>query len=46
MDRVADAYSARNTAQRRVVPAIKGALDPAALLSPGKQGIWPSDPHP
>lgn len=46
MDRVADAYSARNSAERRVVQAIKGALDPAGILSPGKQGIWPGDPHP
>ena len=41
MDPVGDAYSWNNHALRRLNVRIKDALDPAGVLSPGKQGIWP-----
>ena len=41
MDEVADAYSWNDHALRRTQEKIKAALDPAGVLSPGKQGIWP-----
>ena len=41
MDLVADQYDFNNHAQRRFAELIKDAVDPAGILSPGKQGIWP-----
>lgn len=43
MDLVADQYDFNNHAQRRFAELIKDAIDPAGILSPGKQGIWPKE---
>lgn len=42
MDRIAELYDFNDGVHRRVVGQIKAALDPAGILAPGKQGIWPS----
>jgi 4-cresol dehydrogenase (hydroxylating) len=42
MDATADVYGADDGALRRLVRAVKDTLDPGGVLSPGKQGIWPS----
>lgn len=42
MDVIADQYGWGDHAARRVQQTIKDALDPRGILSPGKQGIWPS----
>lgn len=41
MDEVAQLYSRNGGALGRFNQRIKDALDPAGVLSPGKQGIWP-----
>lgn len=41
MDAVADLYRWNDDALGRFNARIKDALDPAGILSPGKQGIWP-----
>ncbi|MEV6345553.1 FAD-dependent oxidoreductase [Actinoplanes sp. NPDC051851] len=42
MDLIADRYDAYDSAHRHTVERIKDALDPAGVLSPGKQGVWPA----
>jgi 4-cresol dehydrogenase (hydroxylating) len=42
MDLAADQYSFGDHAYRRFVETIKDAVDPAGILSPGKQSIWPA----
>ena len=41
MDLAAEQYSFNDHAYLRFVQRIKDAVDPAGILSPGKQGIWP-----
>lgn len=41
MDLIADQYDFNDQALRGVVESLKDTLDPAGVLSPGKQGIWP-----
>ncbi|WP_338242644.1 FAD-binding oxidoreductase [Aurantiacibacter hainanensis] len=43
MDEVAGLYDFNDNAQRRFAEKIKDCLDPNGILSPGKQGIWPSN---
>jgi 4-cresol dehydrogenase (hydroxylating) len=42
MDLAAEQYSFGEHAYLRFVETIKDAVDPNGILSPGKQGIWPS----
>jgi 4-cresol dehydrogenase (hydroxylating) flavoprotein subunit len=42
MDLVAAQYDFNDHALMRLSERIKDALDPAGILSPGKQGIWPA----
>ena len=46
MDRIADTYGFNEHALRSVQVTLKDALDPEGLLSPGKQGIWPTSSAP
>jgi 4-cresol dehydrogenase (hydroxylating) len=41
MDDIADTYSYNNHALRRLHETLKDALDPAGVLAPGKNGVWP-----
>ncbi|MEQ3552720.1 FAD-binding oxidoreductase [Pseudonocardia nematodicida] len=41
MDLAAEQFSFNDHAYLRFVEKIKDAVDPAGILSPGKQGIWP-----
>ncbi|MGH3964767.1 MAG: FAD-binding oxidoreductase [Pseudonocardiaceae bacterium] len=41
MDHVAATFSYNDHALMRLSETIKDALDPAGILAPGKQGIWP-----
>jgi 4-cresol dehydrogenase (hydroxylating) flavoprotein subunit len=42
MDEAAAKYTFNDGIQRRFAEKIKDALDPAGILAPGKQGIWPA----
>jgi 4-cresol dehydrogenase (hydroxylating) len=42
MDLVAEQYGWGDHAQERLNQRLKDALDPAGILSPGKQGVWGS----
>jgi 4-cresol dehydrogenase (hydroxylating) len=46
MDLAADQYSFNDHASRRFAERLKSALDPAGILAPGKQGIWPQAMRP
>jgi 4-cresol dehydrogenase (hydroxylating) len=41
MDFAAAQYNFNDGALLRLSETIKDALDPAGILAPGKQGIWP-----
>ena len=41
MDLVAAQFDFNDQAAMRVYERLKDVLDPAGVLSPGKQGIWP-----
>lgn len=45
MDLAAEQFSYNDHAYRRFVEKIKDAVDPAGILSPGKQSIWPAAPR-
>lgn len=42
MDAVAATFDFNNHAMRRFNERVKDALDPAGIIAPGKQGIWPA----
>jgi 4-cresol dehydrogenase (hydroxylating) len=42
MDLASDVYSFGDHAYRRFTDAIKDAVDPKGILSPGRHGVWPA----
>ncbi|ULR48897.1 FAD-binding oxidoreductase [Streptomyces deccanensis] len=46
MDLVTDQYDFNDHAMRRFTEKLKDAIDPAGILAPGKQGIWPAAHRP
>ncbi len=42
MDRIADGFDFNDHAVRRFQERLKDAVDPAGILAPGKQGVWPA----
>ncbi|KAM3524248.1 hypothetical protein NHJ13051_004632 [Beauveria bassiana] len=42
MDQVAGTYNFNNGAHMKLSEKIKDALDPKGILSPGKNGVWPT----
>lgn len=42
MDQIAAQYDFNGGVLRQVVQQLKDTLDPGGMLSPGKQGVWPS----
>lgn len=42
MDEVADCYDYNDHALRRLNEKLKDLIDPAGILAPGKQGVWPA----
>ena len=42
MDQIANTYSFNDHAQLKLNQKIKDTLDPKGILSPGKNGVWPS----
>jgi hypothetical protein len=42
MDQIAHTYSFNDHAQLKLNQKIKETLDPKGILSPGKNGVWPS----
>jgi 4-cresol dehydrogenase (hydroxylating) len=46
MDEAAAQYSFGDHAYRRFCETLKDALDPAGILAPGKNGIWPRQRRP
>jgi 4-cresol dehydrogenase (hydroxylating) len=46
MDLIGEQYDFNHHALRRFTETLKDAADPNGILSPGKQGIWPSSMRP
>ena len=42
MDQIADGFDFNDHAVRRLQEKLKDALDPAGIIAPGKQGVWPA----
>ena len=41
MDAVAATFDFNDHALLRLTQKVKDALDPAGIIAPGKQGVWP-----
>ena len=42
MDEIADGFDFNSHAARRFQERLKDAVDPAGVIAPGKQGVWPA----